>query len=136
MLNLCRIGEVDLLWQMYGRVSAPHSVQQEFVRAVQAYDRFQGLQFPGFIAIHQPQKTLQAWLPAAVLDQGESDAIALTLELHADLLLIDERKGRRAAANLGIRFAGILGVLVQAKQQALIPQLKNMLVRLRQEAGF
>ncbi len=136
LLNLCRIGEVDLLWQLYGEVAAPKSVKAEFERAVQVYDRFDRLVFPGFIHIHQPQRPLQSWLPEALLDPGESDAISLTLELQADFLLMDEQKGRRAAAQLGIRYSGILGILIQAKQRSFIPEVKTLLLRLRQEAGF
>ncbi len=36
------------------------------------------------------------------LDGGEAETIALALELNADLVLMDEREGRRAAQRLGI----------------------------------
>jgi predicted nucleic acid-binding protein len=35
--------------------------------------------------------------PAAGLHQGEAAAIALAVSLHADLLLMDERKGAKVA---------------------------------------
>lgn len=143
LLNLCRIGEADLLWQLYGDVAAPRSVQVEFERAVLVYGRFDRLLgrfdrllFPGFIRIHEPRQSLQALLPETSLDRGESDAIALSVELSADFLLIDEQKRRRAAAQLGIRFSGILGILVLAKQKSLIPEVRALLLRLREEAGF
>jgi predicted nucleic acid-binding protein len=43
------------------------------------------------------------------LDEGEASAIALAAFLQADLLLIDERAGTRAALAEGIRVTGTLG---------------------------
>jgi hypothetical protein len=40
---------------------------------------------------------------AAALDPGEAGAIALALELSADLILLDERDGRSAAERVGLR---------------------------------
>lgn len=54
------------------------------------------------------------------LDQGEQEAIQLSLELHANLLLINERKGRLEAARRGIRTTGTLGVLVTGGRRGFI----------------
>jgi len=54
------------------------------------------------------------------LDQGERKAIQLFLHLHADLLLIDERKGRLEAARRGIRTTGTLGVLATGHKRGFI----------------
>ena len=63
----------------------------------------------------------------AQLDPGESEAIALALEINADLLLIDERRGKTEANRLGIRITGLLGVLVDAKQRSLIPAVRSLM---------
>lgn len=51
---------------------------------------------------------------AAELGAGEREAISLALEAKADVLLIDERAGRREAEARHIEVAGTLAVLLQA----------------------
>lgn len=70
------------------------------------------------------------------LDKGEAEAIALALELGADQVLIDERRGRRIAARLNLRYTGILGILVEAKNRGLISEVKPLLDALIDRAGF
>jgi predicted nucleic acid-binding protein len=54
------------------------------------------------------------------LDSGEREVIALALSAGADLVLLDERKGRQAARQRGIRVSGTLGVIRLAADQGLI----------------
>jgi predicted nucleic acid-binding protein len=70
------------------------------------------------------------------LDVGEAEAIALAVESDADLLLMDERRGRVAALRLGRRVVGVLGALVEAKHRDLITEVRPLLDALASEAGF
>ncbi|BAZ03855.1 DUF3368 domain-containing protein [Calothrix sp. NIES-3974] len=70
------------------------------------------------------------------LDIGEAEAIALAVEIQADQVLIDERRGRLIASRLNLPYTGILGVLVEAKSQGLILEVKPLLDALINEAGF
>jgi len=60
------------------------------------------------------------------VDVGEQTAIGLALVLPATLL-IDDRRGRRAARALGIVTMGTMGLLVRARHDALIPSLRPQL---------
>jgi predicted nucleic acid-binding protein len=70
------------------------------------------------------------------LDRGEAEAIALSLELGANLVLMDEWEGRRAAQRMGLRVVGVVGILLEAKPQQAIEHLRPHLDALRQTAGF
>jgi predicted nucleic acid-binding protein len=77
-----------------------------------------------------------ARLLAADLDPGEAQAIALALELSADLILMDERDGRSVAERAGLRVTGVLGVLLRAKKDGQIPLIKPEIEALRTLARF
>ena len=53
------------------------------------------------------------------LDPGESEAIALAVEVDADILLIDEQTGRQEAVRRGLKVAGTLSVLNEVEQAGL-----------------
>lgn len=70
------------------------------------------------------------------LDAGESEAIALALELGADFLLMDEKLGRAAAQNAGLTTIGILGVAIAAKRKGLLSDVAPVIRELRELASF
>jgi uncharacterized protein len=74
--------------------------------------------------------------PQSPLDPGETEAIALACATGADVLLIDEKKGREAARSAGLLVGGVLGELLHARQTGAISSLREEIKRLRVEAGF
>ncbi|CAA6811957.1 MAG: Unknown protein [uncultured Sulfurovum sp.] len=54
-----------------------------------------------------------------ILDKGESEAIVLAKELGL-ILLIDEKKGRGIAKNMGLDIIGLLGILILNVKKSLI----------------
>ena len=45
------------------------------------------------------------------LGQGESEAIALAVELNADVVILDDFAARKAAMELGLKVKGTLGII-------------------------
>ena len=70
------------------------------------------------------------------LDAGETEAIALAVATRADVLLMDEKRGREAARQNGVVVAGVLGELLHARQAGAISDLRKEINRLRVEARF
>lgn len=89
---------------------------------------------PSWIEIIAPQK-IPASITEAGLDPGETEAIALALELHPDAVLMDERLGRRLATRHGLVVTGLLGFLVLTKQRRLIPEIVPVIQELQDQGN-
>ena len=66
---------------------------------------------------------------------GESEAIALALELGNVFVLLDDKKARQIAKQLGLEIIGTIGLILRAKRKGLIEKVKPVLNELIM-AGF
>ncbi|NJL40881.1 MAG: DUF3368 domain-containing protein [Leptolyngbyaceae cyanobacterium SM1_4_3] len=134
--NLAVIGEISLLQKIYPTILIPPIVHTELVRFPEIRATISTLINTGWLEIQTPKNFQLIQTLGQVLDPGEASAISLAIELNADRLLIDERLSRSIALQHGLKIRGIVGILVNAKNQRLIPAAKPLLDRLIAEAGF
>jgi predicted nucleic acid-binding protein len=135
VLNLCFLGLENFLPELFGKVVAPDEVFFEFERLVATDSRFSGLAFPVFIEKLDPSR-LHKPSNAARLHGGEVAALSLAKEIRADFVLLDERAGRAAAREMGLRAIGLLGILIEAYRRSLLEDIESVLDRLQNDAGF
>jgi predicted nucleic acid-binding protein len=112
------MGHLHLLQQLYERIFIPTAVYQELTvdPPVPGTVEVQTLQWLEVRSVSD-RAMVDQLQNRAQLDPGESEAIALALEINADLLLIDERRGRTEANRLGIR------ITLSRSRQAVSPQV-------------
>jgi hypothetical protein len=72
----------------------------------------------------------------AILDAGESEAIALAKEIEADLIILDDEEARNTALAEGLRVVGLLAFLILAKERGMISHVKPLLDALRRQGFF
>lgn len=134
--NLALIGRLDLLEQLYGALMIPDAVWQELVVKGAHLPSAQQIERASWLSVRTVTNRELVLSLRQDLDAGKAEAIALAMEMNADLLLIDERIGRESAQHLGVPYMGLIGVLVQCKQRGLIPQVRPIIDALRLQAGF
>jgi predicted nucleic acid-binding protein len=129
LTNLAAIDHLKLLHQLYGQVLIPEAVSRELKAIVPPVSGAVEVDMNSWLQVKtvSDRGVVERLHNESRLDPGESEAIALALELDADLLLIDERRGRAEANRLGVRITGLLGILIEAKQKGLVEAVKPLM---------
>jgi predicted nucleic acid-binding protein len=133
--NLAAVGQLELLRQLYEKILVPQAVYDELTR-LPGQPGGAEVQSCDWLLVRSPANRARVVSLLEDLDAGEAEAIALAIESEADLLLIDERIGRRVAAALNLKSIGLLGVLVEAKHHQLLPAIGPLIDDLIHKAGF
>jgi hypothetical protein len=129
ILNLAAVDKLHLLRELYSEIVIPPAVQAELSNNGVALD------LP-WARVVGPNGRDDVLALREELDPGEAEAIVLASELGANLVLIDEKRGRRIAAHRGLEVTGLLGVLAEAKARGLISRCQPVLDEMIQVAGF
>lgn len=117
LIVLINIGHIDVLPSLFGQVVIPPEVSAELNQAKRP-DAVRRLMVARPVWLLERAASQIESIPS--LHVGESAAISLAQELKADLLLIDEVDGRKAAAVRHIPFTGTIGVLESAADRGLL----------------
>ncbi|MGB8701723.1 MAG: DUF3368 domain-containing protein [Thermosynechococcaceae cyanobacterium] len=131
---LLLIGQVELLPQLYGRIIIPEVVRDEMFASGAPVIVQQWIQQPpDWLDIGIVE--LPTNLDLIRLDPGERAAIQLALQIQADLLIVDDKPARQAAAVLGIKITGLLGILDEAATLGKI-DLSIVIAQLMSKTNF
>ena len=129
--NLFQIERIDLLKRLYNKITITPAVQRELY-ALEEQKEIDKLKW---IKVVAPKDQIRVMTLLEELDLGEAESIALAIERNAQYLIIDEYRGRAIAEQYGVKIVGVLGILIQAKQDGLISSVKDEVLKLRQ-VGF
>jgi hypothetical protein len=104
LTTLLTVGEAGILTNLFSEVVIPEAVRNELLRSHSP--------LPGWLRVAAVKDRTQSGRYAQIVDMGEAEAIELARELHADRLLIDERKGRKLAVKEGVPVTGFRDYIV------------------------
>lgn len=120
LIGLERIQRLDILPQLFSPIMIPLAVQAEV-----------GITTTWLTVVAVQNRAVVAALNTQV-DDGEAEAIALALEIGNVFAILDDLAARRVATQLGLKIIGTVGVLLRAKQQGIISEIRPLLIALNQ----
>lgn len=128
LIALASCNSLSLLDSLFHEVSIPKEVYDEIA--------VKGKQFSEELKSYLQNKIVQVDLDEFIisddsLDLGELSAMLLYKKVKADLLLVDDKKGRKIAKLNEIKIIGSLGVLILAKSKNLIPEIKPLIIQMK-----
>lgn len=138
ILNLSIIGKLELLQDQFTTVIVPPAVISELriQENIPGTGSIRTALKEGWIKIEKVQNHSMVQLLLRELDEGEAEAIALSVEVKSDLILLDESEARRIVRNLALKTTGVLGILLRASKKDSSIIMADEINNLRKEAGF
>ena len=132
LIALADIGHLDLLRKLYTEIMIPDAVNSEIMSEpartlVSAAD---------WIKVESITGMVQKSSFSSRLHSGEIEVILLGQEIAADLLIMDDNAAKKTAKFLGFTVTGTMGVLLRAKREGLITEVKPLLEGLIEDGLF
>lgn len=133
LIALAKVGRAQLLEDLSDELLVPEAVASEVLEGPAA-DPGRLLLEAGFgrrIAPRELSSRVLAW----GLGRGESEVLALGLEIPDATVVVDDAAARRCAAALNLPMIGTLGIVLRAKRLGWIESASALLQSLR-DVGF
>lgn len=131
LIGLADIGCLDVLKKLYEEIMIPTAVLEE-VKSEPARTLVRN---SGFIRVYPVKASHSRKMFSSRLHAGEVEVMLLAEEKQADLLIMDDNAAKKTAKFLGFKVTGTLGVLLKAKKEGHINEIKPLVEKL-QETGF
>lgn len=130
-LATCR--NLTLLTSLFDEVRVPPALFRE----VTVSNKPEAAELEAFLIDRiAPVELEESVISAGGLGQGEIEAMALYRKLEADYLLIDDKRARTVAEANHIQCIGALGLLLLAKERALISEIAPALELLHRSSIY
>lgn len=122
LISLMKAEALAILEPLFNEVLIPDAVFSELTTNPDFSDEAETIRSCSFIKIVtvKEQQSVELLQRATGLDLGESEAIIYADSIKADVLLMDETRGRQVARTMGIYYMGTIGVLLFAYEEKVL----------------
>ncbi len=122
ILSLLKVGRLGLLETLYHTVVVPEAVYHELTGNDSYEEERRKIEKCTFLSVGKVRniESVRILRDVTGLDAGESESLVLYGEMGANLLLIDEHKGRNVAKKMAVEYVGTMGILMLAFDEGII----------------
>ncbi len=113
LIALSKIDKLNIIKEFFDSIIIPDAVFIEVATDKKEREGKEEVLKAKWVQTQKVSNNLAVDILLVNLDVGEAEAITLAKEIKADLLLIDDKDGRKAAKSLGIPVTGTVGLLLR-----------------------
>ncbi len=129
IIALERINHLWLLENLVEEIFIPYAVNKEIKSK-------KGINLPTCFRIKEVKDKLYIKQNRKNLHIGEVEAIALAKEVKADFVILDDKRARKLAEKEGLKVAGLLALVIIAKEKGIIKRVKPIVDDLKRHSFF
>ena len=127
LIALCHVGQLELLKKIYGEIMIPQAVYRELSKKKESICKKQVDNALDWIHVEKIENQMAKSMFKTQLHDGEVEVMILAKEKNADIVVIDDANAKKHAKYLKLSVTGTLGVLIKAKRQGHISELKPVI---------
>ena len=123
LISLANVSQLDILKKLYDEIMVPPAVIDE-IKSQPAKSIVSESKWIRVIPLSQEE---DKGLFRAKLHSGEVEVMLLAKEQNADLVIMDDNAAKKTAKFMGLNVTGTLGVLIRAKSEGYIREVKPII---------
>ena len=136
LIALSHVGQMDILKKLYGEIIIPKAVYRELSVKTESTCKKAVDRSLEWIRVENIKNQMAKTMYKTQLHDGEVEVMILSKEIAADVVIIDDANAKKHAKYLGLPVTGTLGVLIKAKREGLINELKPILYQMTENGIY
>jgi len=134
LIAFSKINRFDILRELFGKILIPETVYEEF--SANCTDEEKQRFVIARETFIDKVRVDEIYHFARKLGRGEQEALTLANQIHADLLLMDDRKGYNEAKEQNINVASTRAILKIAEERKIIDSFEKIEQTLKERSFF
>lgn len=130
LIALSHVEQLGILKKLYGRIIIPEAVYRELSVKTESICKKAVDSSLDWIRVDKIRNQMAKTMYKTQLHDGEVEVMILAKEIAADVVIIDDANAKKHAKYLQLPVTGTLGVLIKAKKNGYIAELKPILLQM------